>query len=203
MTESDRHPEFAAEGQHLHETMETLAQRIEEIGSWEAWGPTTEDAAMLHRHFVKVYQDLLTAQRQVYFGRLDLLPAGKMEPESHYIGRIGFEQRGKIIVADWRAPLARLFTRRRPGPIQYDSPDGRQAVDLQLKRQFKIQEDTLGELFDEYDARPGTLAAGPSRTGLVDPDAYLREILSGRRDAFMQDIVATIQEEQDELIRAD
>ena len=37
----------------------------------------------------------------------------------------------------------------------------------------------------------------------MDPDAYLREIISGRRDVQMQDIVATIQEHQDDLIRAD
>ncbi len=203
MTQLDQHPEATAEDQHLRQTLVTLDQRIEEIGSWEASGPTTEDAAMLHRHFVKVYKDLVSARRQVYFGRLDVLPAGNSEFEAHYIGRIGFEQRGKIIVVDWRAPLARLFSRRRPGRAQYDSPDGRLTVDLQLKRQFTLQKDTLREIFDEYDSRPGTLAAGPSRTALVDPDAYLREILSGRRDAFMQDIVATIQEQQDELIRAD
>jgi DNA helicase-2/ATP-dependent DNA helicase PcrA len=203
MTELEQHPEATPEDQHLSRTLETLEQRIEEIGSWDVWGPTPDDTAALHRHMVKVYKDLVSARKQVYFGRLDVLPAGKTEPEAHYIGRIGFDQRGKIIVVDWRAPLARLFSRRRPGRAQYDSPDGRLAVDLQLKRQFKIQQEALREIFDEYDSRPGTLAAGPSQASLVDPDAYLREIISGRRDAFMQDIVATIQEQQDELIRAD
>jgi DNA helicase-2/ATP-dependent DNA helicase PcrA len=203
MTELDQHPETTPEDQHLRRTLDTLEQRIEEIGTWEVMGYTTLDTVALQRHMVKVYKDLVTARKQVYFGRLDVMPAGKNEPESHYIGRIGFEQRGRIVVVDWRAPLARLFSRRRPGRAQYDSPDGRLTVDLQLKRQFKIQQETLREIFDEYDSRPTSLASGATRAGLVDPDAYLREIISGRRDAFMQDIVATIQEQQDELIRAD
>ena len=203
MTELDQHPEATPEDEHLRQTLEKLEQRIEEIGTWEVQGPTTEDTAALHRQFVIVYNNLVSARQQVYFGRLDALPGNRLEAEAHYIGRVGVEQRGKILVVDWRAPLARLFSRRRPGRHQYDSPDGRLTVDLQLKRQFKIQEQTLRDIFDEYDSRPSTLAAGAPRAGLVDPDAYLREVLSGRRDAFMQDIVATIQEEQDELIRAD
>ena len=99
--------------------------------------------------------------------------------------------------------MARLFSRRRPGRVEFLTPDGPATVDLQLKRHLQVEQEALRGLHDEYDARPDAPARDAPRPGLVDPDAYLRDILSGRRDVQMQDIVATIQEHQDDLIRAD
>jgi DNA helicase-2/ATP-dependent DNA helicase PcrA len=198
-----QHPEAAAEAEHLRQTLGKLEQRIDEIGTWDVKGFEGHEAAALQTQLVKTYDNLVTARKQVYFGRLDVRPRGRATTETHYLGRVGFDERGKIVVVDWRAPLARLFSRRRPGQAQYDSPDGRLTVDLQMKRHLVVEQGALREIFDEYDSRPDAPAASAARAGLVDPDAYLREILSGRRDAFMQDIVATIQEQQDELIRAD
>jgi len=197
------HPERPLEAEHLRATLAALEQRRDEVGQYEASGPTSYDAAMLHRHLVRVYNELGIASRQVYFGRLDLRPAGKSAVESHYLGRIGVERKGKLIVVDWRAPMARLFTRRRPGRVEFVSPDGPATVELQLKRHLKVSEHDLLGLHDEYDSRPDAPARDEPRPALVDPDAYLRDILSGRRDVHMQDIVATIQEHQDDLIRAD
>ncbi len=197
------HPEQPLEEEHLRATLAALEQRRDEVGNYEATGPTSYDAAMLHRHLVRIYDDLGIASRQVYFGRLDVRPAGKRETERHYLGRIGVERRGKIVVVDWRAPMARLFSRRRPGRVEFMSPDGPATVELQLKRHLQVQEQTLLGLHDEYDSRPDAPVPDAPRPGLVDPDAYLRDILSGRRDVQMQDIVATIQEHQDDLIRAE
>ena len=202
MTTPD-HPEHPLEAEHLRATLAVLEQRRDEVGNYEATGPTAYDAAMLHRHLVRIYQALGLASRQVYFGRLDLRPAGMPDRETHYLGRIGVERGGQIVVVDWRAPLARLFSRRRPGRVSYLSPDGPATVELQLKRHFQVAEERLLGLHDEYDARPDAPARDEPRPALVDPDAYLRDILSGRRDVQMQDIVATIQEHQDDLIRAD
>src|ERR1700682_3626963 len=107
MTEFDQHPEAPTEAQHLHQALEKLEQRIDEVGNWDVKGFEGHEAAALQRQLVRTYDNLVTARKQVYFGRLEVVPAGKREPETHYLGRIGFDQRGKIVVVDWRAPLAR------------------------------------------------------------------------------------------------
>lgn len=203
------HPDLTAETEHLRSTLAVLEARIEEVGALEPHGPTAHDTDSLIRRLKQVYDNLILARKQVYFGRLDFAPSGASDDDSdgetHYLGRIGFDQNGKIIVVDWRAPVARLFSRRRPGPIHYPSPDGVVNVQLQLKRHFNIRGQSLLNLQDEFDTRPTSASESitATRPNLIDPDAYLREILSGRRDAQLGDIVATIQEHQDDLIRAD
>jgi DNA helicase II / ATP-dependent DNA helicase PcrA len=196
------HPENAAEAHKLQAVLAALEARREELGQMRPKGPTAHDTASLLEKLREMYRTLQSARQQVYFGRLDFIPAGKSRAETHYIGRIGFDKDHKIVVMDWRAPAARLFSRRRPGPASYDSPDGTANVVLELKRQLVVERHDLLGLFDEYDTRPGGRPAKPG-DALVDPDAFLREVLSGRRQAHMADIVATIQEHQDELIRAD
>lgn len=197
------HPDLTTEIEHLRATLAVLEARIEEVGTLEPHGPTAHDTDSLIRRLKQVYDNLLLARKQVYFGRLDFMPASGAEGEAHYLGRIGFDQNGKIIVVDWRAPVARLFSRRRPGPTHYPSPDGDVHVQLQLKRHFNIRAQSLRNLHDEFDTRPIAESATATRPNVIDPDAYLREILSGRREAHLGDIVATIQEHQDDLIRAD
>jgi DNA helicase-2/ATP-dependent DNA helicase PcrA len=199
---SGPHPDRAAEEAHLSRTLATLERRIDEVGNTQVQGFTTWDTVALHRAYVSIYQNLLAARKQVYFGRLDYTQAGAPAPETYYFGKLGFESAGKIVVVDWRAPVARLFSRRRPGAAGYDSPDGHVDVTLHLKRQYQVQGPELVSLHDEYDARPQAGPAGAAAR-VVDPDDFLRAILSGRGGAQMLDIVATIQEHQDDLIRAD
>lgn len=197
------HPELVAELAHLDRTYAILETRIEEVGNYKVQGFTTHDTAALHRKLVETYTTLKGARKQVYFGRLDFTPADRPGPETYYFGKIGFERNSRIVVVDWRAPVARLYSRRRPGAFHYQSPDGRVNVALHLKRHYQIEQQTLHSLHDEYDARPAA-ARPPGPAVLVDPDAFLREILSGRgAAAYMLDIVASLQEHQDDLIRAD
>jgi DNA helicase-2/ATP-dependent DNA helicase PcrA len=200
-TPSD-HPEYAAENAHLQATLADLEARIDEVGRIEPHGPTAHDTLSLYLQLRAIYDQLKIAREQVYFGRLDFAPASSHSIETHYLGRIGFDRAGQIKVVDWRAPMARLFSRRRPGRAEYQSPEGRQSGELHLKRHLRVRGSALVSLHDEYDTRPDS-AAPATRAALIDPDAFLREVLSGRRDAQLHDIVATIQEHQDDLIRAD
>ena len=165
MTEFDQHPEALSEDQHLRLALQKLEQRIDEVGTWDVKGFEGHEAAALQTQLVRTYDELVTARKQVYFGRLDLVPAGKSAPETHYIGRIGFDQRGKIVVVDWRAPLARLFSRRRPGRAQYDSPDGRLTVDLQLKRQFNCSKKPCAKSSTNITRAPAPWRPAPAAPG--------------------------------------
>ncbi len=197
------HPDQPTEQTNLRDTHATLEARIEEIGRHNLQSFNEADFMALHRHRAALWESLKAARKQVYFGRLDFTPAGAPGPETYYLGKIGFEDHSRIIVMDWRAPAARLYSHRRPGAFHYQSPAGRVDVNLHLKRHYQMEQDTLVNLFDEYDSRPAAATAA-GRTTLVDPDAFLREILSGRGTAAtMLDIVASLQEHQDDLIRAD
>src|SRR5215470_1040795 len=110
MTELAEHPEALAETEHLDQTLSKLEQRIDEIGTWDVKGFEGWEAATLQKQLVRIYDNLVTARKQVYFGRLEVQPRGR-PAETHYLGRTGFDERGKIVVVDWRAPLARLFSR--------------------------------------------------------------------------------------------
>jgi len=187
---------LATETTHLHETLALLEQRLTELGQLEPQGGSEHDSFSLYQRLRAVYDHLVAARAQIYFGRLDFAPEGK-PAETHYLGRIGFEYRGQIVVVDWRAPFARLFSRRRPGRITYTSPDGPVNGDLLIKRHLQVQGATLIGLRDEYN----TLAASDDGT-LIDPDDYLRDLLSGRQSTALRDIVASLQEHQDDLIRA-
>jgi len=91
-------------------------------------------------------------------------------------------------VLDWRAPISSLYYYSNLGKTYYDAPMGRINVDLQLKRQFKVKN---GEIIFYIDT-----------DNKID-DAVLQEALSENASSYMKNIVQTIQEEQNQIIRED
>jgi DNA helicase IV len=118
------------------------------------------------------------------FGRIDD-DAG----DTFYIGRRHVRDgRGEPVVVDWRAPVATPFYR---ATIQ-------DPLDLKLRRRFVLDGRNLVDLFDEDFTDPDSLIEG-GHGGVPDP---LLAELGRARTGQMRDIVATIQTEQDEIIRA-
>jgi DNA helicase IV len=118
------------------------------------------------------------------FGRID-----GTSGDIFYIGRRHVrDQRGDAIVVDWRAPVATPFYR-----ATIHDP-----LDLRMRRRFVLDGRALLDLFDEDFTDPDSLAAG-GHGGVPDP---LLAELGRARTGQMRDIVATIQAEQDEIIRA-
>jgi DNA helicase IV len=114
------------------------------------------------------------------FGRLDAISG-----ERSYIGRIGLfdaDNEYQPLLLDWRAPAARAFY-----VATAASPE-----DMHRRRQFHTRERCVVEFTDEVFGRPGADAQG---------DAALLAAVNAPRGAGMRDIVATIQAEQDEIIR--
>jgi len=91
-------------------------------------------------------------------------------------------------VLDWRAPISSLYYYSNLGKTYYDAPMGRINVDLKLKRQFKVKN---GEIIFYIDT-----------DNKID-DAVLQEALSENASSYMKNIVQTIQEEQNKIIRED
>ena len=124
-----------------------------------------------------------------FFARVDFIEQGGDGPEKIVIGLYSVkDERGELLVHDWRAPVASLYYDAMPGPAAYNSPSGRIAGQLTLKRQYRMEEGKLVYYVD---------------TQLSIDDALLLDILSGAASPRMRQIVATIQAEQNAAIRVE
>lgn len=115
-----------------------------------------------------------------------------------YIGRHGVHKQAnnEIVVHNWQAPIGRLFYQRRAGRTNYETPEGIEHCDVLLRRNLQVNGKDLTAIVDDFDMREG---ANQHQVG----DPYLLEVLNQQGTGYLQDIVATIQAEQDDVIRAE
>ncbi|CAI6059807.1 RNA polymerase recycling motor HelD [Cohnella sp. JJ-181] len=125
-----------------------------------------------------------------YFGRIDFSEEGLDAVEQVYIGVSSFVASDGMafLVYDWRTPIASMYYDHSPGPAFYDTPGGRVTGTMELKRQYQIRDGRLLSVFD---------------TSLTIGDELLQQVLGHGADAQMKSIVATIQKEQNAIIRDD
>ena len=124
-----------------------------------------------------------------YFARIDFRAEGEAEADRFVIGLYNLpDEKGDILVCDWRAPVCSLYYSALPGPASYMSPGGEVAGTLELKRRYRIVD---GELRYYVDTRQN-----------ID-DSALLDILSGSASSRMRQIVSTIQAEQNAAIRSE
>jgi DNA helicase-2/ATP-dependent DNA helicase PcrA len=135
-------------------------------------------------------RNLMAAKNKPYFARIDFTEKGRSAPEKLYIGKMSLirDEDQKLIIVDWRAPVANLYYEGRLGDAAYDCPDGRIEGTLDLKRQISIEKGELKEIFD---------------IDITTNDAFLQSSLGANADNRLKDIVTTIQAEQNAIIRAD
>lgn len=128
------------------------------------------------------------AYERPFFGRIDYKNLDERLYESIYIGKHGVQKdQTDIVVVDWRAPISTVYYENELGKGSYRIPDGREyRIDLLLKRSYDIE---AGKLQGYYDS---DVAAN---------DELLVKYLSNNRDAVLGDIIATIQKEQNAIIR--
>ncbi|WP_280249034.1 RNA polymerase recycling motor ATPase HelR [Nocardia abscessus] len=145
-------------------------------------GGTLVDRDVEVRALAKQVKRLDVADNGLCFGRLDTLSG-----ERSYIGRIGLfdeENEYEPLLLDWRAPAARAFY-----VATAASPEN-----MRRRRQFHTRGRHVVDFTDEVLGRPGGGERG---------DAALLAAVNAPRGTGMRDIVATIQSEQDEIIRLD
>lgn len=135
---------------------------------------------------VKIRDKLLKLLDSPYFARIDFQEVSQETPAAFYIGRFAFSHADELLISDWRSPVASMFYDCEVGPAGYDAPVGRIGGELTRKRQFKIKNGTL-----EY--------ALESSVNIRD-DILQRE-LSHTSDEKMKSIIATLQKEQNLIIR--
>ena len=136
----------------------------------------------------------LIALDSPYFGKIMFTPYDSItkKPLMLYIGKFALmdEETHIPIITDWRAPIANLYYEN-SGPaknVSFVAPIGKRAGDLNQKRQFQISRARIKGI---YDAKSGNAAA----------DEFLLAQLNERLGQKLQDIVSTIQAQQNEIIR--
>lgn len=125
--------------------------------------------------------------KQPYFAKVVLQFKPDQEPKELYLGNAGVSDESyRRLVVDWRSPVAETYYNQDNGRTSYQA-DGRTiTADLKLRRQFDIEGSKLNAYFD---------------TSVAIQDSLLLASLSKRRTAQMQAITATIQKEQNLVVR--
>ncbi|MEK4228216.1 RNA polymerase recycling motor HelD [Solibacillus sp. FSL H8-0538] len=144
------------------------------------------------RQYLNVSDQLTKSEilyKSPYFGRI-AIDNEECEQEKLYIGLSTFRDpvSEDVLIYDWRAPISSLFYENKVGPSRYQIPDG-EFIEVTIKgrRQYKIKYDELLQLFD---------------ADIYIGDEVLQGLLADTAKEKMKSIVATIQSDQNAVIRS-
>lgn len=172
------------------EDMRAAAARVS--ASFDGMGPGGTHQARVERDAamsttIRRLSALDIGSAPLCFGRID-----RAEGERFHVGRIGIDDdEHQALVVDWRAPVAEPFYRA----------TARETMGITRRRHFQAHGRAIIGLDDEvFD---DTVFEHSVNGGAVVGEGALLRSLSRERTGRMHDIVATIQSEQDEAIRAD
>lgn len=144
------------------------------------------------REYLNVSEQLAKTKilyKSPYFGRISIQNE-QGESEHLYIGLSTFREptTDDVLIFDWRAPISSLFYENKVGPSHYQIPDG-EFIDVMIegRRQYKVKYDELLQLFD---------------ADIYVGDEVLQGLLADTAKEKMKSIVATIQSDQNIVIRS-
>ena len=224
---TQQHPDLAEEQAYIDHAYDCLEQSRSDAWKLRGLSEATLGGTFQARYERDVFDEALVnrlttldlGDAALVFGRIDRLAESPDEIESFHIGRLAVaDPNSEPVVVDWRAPVAEPFYRA----------TGREPMGLRRRRHFAVQSRTLLGLEDELFG-DGHLGVGddagidgissivdaqssPNAKNGTDSDRVGRESLRGYstllaalergRTGQLGDIVATIQSEQDEIIRS-
>lgn len=203
--------EFEKEKNHLNETVSLIRKKISNLGQelydddskilefkkfiWDSHAEMdpTEMRSMMAESDLQVsimqskgnyLQRLFRIQNKPYFGSIKFKEDGN--EENIYIGITHVEDNLEYYVHDWRSPICSMFYDFETGPAHYKAPMGIIEGEITRKRQYIIENAELKNIFDN---------------DLNISDSLLQEVLATESSDKMKNIVNTIQEEQNKVIR--
>ena len=122
-----------------------------------------------------------------YFGRMDFEPSGSKSSQKLYVGKTTiYNSNNQLSVIDWRSPISSMYYDSFVGKANYKSPKGIIEGYISLKRQIIIEDAIIKSVLD---------------TDLITDDNILQNYLNVHAESKMKDIVASIQKEQNDIIR--
>lgn len=172
---------------------EMRAQTADRLRRTRRVGPSGSPQNRSERDaFATLYEDRLAqldaVEQRLTFGRLDM-----EDGATRYVGRIGLtDPDHTVLLTDWRAPAAQPFYRATAA-----QPDG-----VVRRRHLVTRGRVVTGLEDEV-LDLDAVASGETDVATLAGEGALLAALAGARTGRMGDIVATIQAEQDTVIRSD
>jgi DNA helicase IV len=186
-------PEIAHEQAHLEESRAALHRMRERTAAMDALAGDRVSGEYLKFTLWKRMKALEDdPDIPLFFGRLDYADHPEVDSgfgdERFYIGRRHVsDEGGDPLVVDWRAPVSRPFYRASKA-----TPLG-----VRLRRRFGFQHGVVTAYEDEALGVDASTASAPAHSDLLEAE------IERPRMGPMRDIVATIQPEQDDIVRAD
>lgn len=164
---------------HEHQSGMDEADMVASDQSMNRMASSGENAVFTKRKLQKLLES-------PYFGRIDFVARGNTIPI--YIGVHSFtdDTTKKGLVFDWRAPVSSMFYDYELGEAEYKTPSGTVKGRIDLKRQYRIKEGRMEFMIEN---------------SLNIHDELLQKELSKTSDDKMKNIVATIQRDQNAVIR--
>ncbi len=160
---------------------------METLGEIEVWNRYIDTYNVESNSLGKRLRTITKLLESPYFAKVTVQFDPSEEPESYYIGRASISQnRYQQMIIDWRSPIAEVYYNQENGHTHYTVDDREIEVDLKLRRQFDLEKNKLNSYFD---------------TQIAIEDPMLLHSLSQTRSDKMQAITATIQKEQNTIIR--
>lgn len=194
---SNHHPELQYEQAYIDYAYEQLGHAQDRARSMRDRAAISERGTHQNRHERDVTWDRANARLEqleigdlsLVFGRLDFAPTDERpDVDTYYVGRVAVsDESSNSVVIDWRAPIAEAFYRA----------TGVEPLGLQRRRHFATRGQTLIGIDDEVFHGDGT-SDGTELRGHGALFTALEESRTGR----LTDIVGTIQEAQDKIIRS-
>lgn len=198
--------EISLEKEHLEQCKEIIRNNIEKYdldlekseqqikdlfyeiheGNIELFNQVSIDQS-IEEHVKSLLERNQKAFKNPYFGRIDYTDYKENKEEKLYIGKRGIvEGNTKIVIVDWRAPISSVYYESEKGESSYFVTEEERRVNLQLKRSFDIEDAELKGFFD---------------SDVTVNDELLIKYLSQNKEVILNDIIATIQQEQNKIIR--
>ncbi len=202
----NRQPDWKQEEQHLQECVDVIKRNIDahmkDIGvmeqdikeMYERYRDNDPEIFTELSNTITMNENMKTALakneralKKAYFGRIDVKD-GERDVETFYVGKGGvMNGTTEILVVDWRAPIANVYYENGLGECSYQAPDQSEVtIDLKRKRTYEIDGETLIDFFDSE---------------VVANDELLMKYLAKNKEAVLGEIIATIQKEQNDIIR--
>jgi DNA helicase IV len=196
-----QHPDLAVEQAYIDNAQELLAASRESAVAVQDMVEVGQGGTHQARYEREVIHDSINARlneldlggSSLIFGRIDLEPS-EHDNDTFYIGRAAlWNKQQDPVVVDWRAPIAEPFFRA----------TGAEPLGIEMRRQFSTRGTTLLALEDEFFGELGKQRGVQALASRIRGEQTLLASLDASRTGRLGDIVATIQAEQDEIIRSE
>lgn len=135
--------------------------------------------------YIKRLNKLKKLEDKPYFGSFDFREL-ESQNQTFHIGKTDISKDNEILVLDWRNPICTLYYEQNIGNVSYKAPLGLVEGILSQKKQILIEEGKLKQIND---------------VDLVTSDELLQPYLNIHADNRMKNIIASIQHEQNSIIR--